>query len=68
MHPHLSPQQRPLSCCFDRRLVVRGLGGGKNENARRNAGKEKERREASAIFRAVGWSDLQFGVYALTRG
>ena len=27
---NLSPPQRPLSCCFDRRLVVRGLGKGKN--------------------------------------
>ena len=28
-----------------------------------NAGKGKERREASAIFRAVGWSDSRFGGY-----
>ena len=27
---NLSPPQRPLSCCFDLRLVVRGLGRGKN--------------------------------------
>ena len=31
-----------------------GAGGGKNENAQGNAGKVKERREASAIFWTVG--------------
>ena len=51
----LSPPQRPLSCCFVRKG---GPGPGESEKPQcaGNAGKGKERREASAIFCAVGWS------------
>ena len=53
-----------------RAVVAAGLGPGEREKRQRagNAGKGKERREASAIFHAVGWSDLRFGGYGWTRG
>ena len=58
----LSPPQRPLSCCFVRKG---GPGPGEREKRQRagNVGKGKERREASAIFCAVGWLDLRFGLF-----
>ena len=51
-----------------RAAMLRGPGERKKWQCAGNAGKGKERREASAIFCAVGWSDLRFGGYGCTRG
>ena len=55
-----------VCCCAALSVKVAvGLGRGKKRQRAGNAGDREgnERREASAIFRAVGWSDLRFGDY-----